>query len=587
MNGNAPQQVPPLRTILHLAVGDSHQPSRELAWGTRVAPFSVGVRGDWSVDALGVADVHLFFAFDGRQLHVAAAPGSGQTVVGGVPIPQGWSPVSANSEIRFGQACILVRCDQGAAAGAGGGAPGSQWPPGVPQGPLVDPTPPKASRPKRTVRLSELEGTQPAVGQIPTGASPLGYRSSPPMGNVAPPAVGAMEHQPQARPAVMLPILFRSGEHPDARDFAAVLGSASGTSPGLSGVSGGGGAGLLGAGTSEPPWMEAGPHTVSDGGALRAFTDGTPGWMRPVSDVPPREANASGAAAPRGRPPDAGAFPQGFSRPEPSVSGLGVLPLNPGGALGVPPARTGQVSPQTASQGKEPKGIQAIWRHASLPIRISLGLLPVALTLMLVLAVSGGLQPVVRGSEPTIATGNSNAVNAQSATAATTVGVGASQPTAASPATVGTPLSTAAPAAVAVGPSQSTAAPATVAVGPSVPAAEPVAALSSPMGSPSALASGAAPEVSGGRQAGQARVAATSGGGRVRAAQPALGLNPPPAGSAGSGLPPGAERAALDAAFGGRLEEAALRYEGLSKQPNGAVYALAARLARERAVRKP
>jgi hypothetical protein len=46
-------------------------------------------------------------------------------------------------------------------------------------------------------------------------------------------------------------------------------------------------------------------------------------------------------------------------------------------------------------------------------------------------------------------------------------------------------------------------------------------------------------------------------------------------------------RDAINAAFEGRLSEAARRYDGLFKNSNAQVYTLAARFAREQAVRKP
>jgi len=105
-----------LRVILRVTAGECGEVRRELVWGKPVAPFSVGTRGDWAVEAPGVEAIHLFFAFDGHRLHAAAASPDHSVLVQGMPLGPEWTHLAVPSLIAFGGASIAVDCEDGAAS---------------------------------------------------------------------------------------------------------------------------------------------------------------------------------------------------------------------------------------------------------------------------------------------------------------------------------------------------------------------------------------------------------------------------------------------------------------------------------------
>jgi hypothetical protein len=100
------------QTVLKIAAGSGPAPTARFVWGTPAAPFSVGSRGDWVVQAPGVEPVHFFLAFDGRLCQVAGLPSGPRVLLNGVPVEQTWTPVPVSSELAFGNACVSVLCEE-------------------------------------------------------------------------------------------------------------------------------------------------------------------------------------------------------------------------------------------------------------------------------------------------------------------------------------------------------------------------------------------------------------------------------------------------------------------------------------------
>jgi len=99
----------PSHLLLRLVAGSSPQHSRTLPWGSNVPPFSVGQRGDWTISAPGVMDAHLYLAFDGARLCVAAVSPRNEVKVHGAPLPATWSELALPAELQFGGARVQAR----------------------------------------------------------------------------------------------------------------------------------------------------------------------------------------------------------------------------------------------------------------------------------------------------------------------------------------------------------------------------------------------------------------------------------------------------------------------------------------------
>jgi hypothetical protein len=71
-------------------------------------PVSIGTQGQWVIFAEGVAPVHLYFAFDGTTVYIAAASPAQTVLLAGRPIGAGWATAAVPSEIRFGAATLML-----------------------------------------------------------------------------------------------------------------------------------------------------------------------------------------------------------------------------------------------------------------------------------------------------------------------------------------------------------------------------------------------------------------------------------------------------------------------------------------------
>jgi len=77
--------------------------------GTTVNPMSIGMMGDWRVEADGMLDVHAFVYFDGKSLFVQSADARNAVRVNGKPIGPDWAPVTPPCTLAIGDA-RLVYC---------------------------------------------------------------------------------------------------------------------------------------------------------------------------------------------------------------------------------------------------------------------------------------------------------------------------------------------------------------------------------------------------------------------------------------------------------------------------------------------
>jgi hypothetical protein len=99
----------PSHLLLSVVAGRTAQRSRTLRWGSNVPTFSVGRGGDWCISAPGVADAHVFLAFDGARLRVASVSPRSEVRVHGTALPPSWTELTLPAEIQFGEARVRAR----------------------------------------------------------------------------------------------------------------------------------------------------------------------------------------------------------------------------------------------------------------------------------------------------------------------------------------------------------------------------------------------------------------------------------------------------------------------------------------------
>jgi hypothetical protein len=99
----------PSHLLLSVVAGRAAQRNRTLRWGNNVPTFSVGRGGDWCVSAPGVADAHVFLAFDGTRLRIASVSPRSEVKVHGAALPPSWTELTLPAEIQFGEARVRAR----------------------------------------------------------------------------------------------------------------------------------------------------------------------------------------------------------------------------------------------------------------------------------------------------------------------------------------------------------------------------------------------------------------------------------------------------------------------------------------------
>jgi hypothetical protein len=94
--------------VMRLEVGTSDTPSRRFHAGQPASTFTIGTIGAWKIEAPGVAPVHAYARFDGRQLFVATADPDDPATVDGRTVPETWLAVAAPSTLAVGGARLTI-----------------------------------------------------------------------------------------------------------------------------------------------------------------------------------------------------------------------------------------------------------------------------------------------------------------------------------------------------------------------------------------------------------------------------------------------------------------------------------------------
>jgi hypothetical protein len=103
----APQR--PDEVTLTLTAGRSNEATLTLRMGVPVEAFSVGSNAQWSISGPGVAPLHFFLSFDGRNVLAAAAIGSPPVMIGPTRLAAEWTSLPPTCEIQFGEVGIALR----------------------------------------------------------------------------------------------------------------------------------------------------------------------------------------------------------------------------------------------------------------------------------------------------------------------------------------------------------------------------------------------------------------------------------------------------------------------------------------------
>ncbi|HMI83519.1 MAG TPA: hypothetical protein VK550_05460 [Polyangiaceae bacterium] len=97
--------------VVRVEGGTSDTKVRRFRSGNPVATLTVGTQGAWKVEAPGVASVHAYLRFDGRQLLAATSDPRRPVVIDGRSAPETWSLLHPPCVLRLGQASLCVERD--------------------------------------------------------------------------------------------------------------------------------------------------------------------------------------------------------------------------------------------------------------------------------------------------------------------------------------------------------------------------------------------------------------------------------------------------------------------------------------------
>lgn len=164
---------PPAPTVVTVVGGETRAPSRSFPLGSPVLGFSVGAQADWAIVASGVAPVHLYLSFDGRDVHVAPADPNARVFLDGRELGAGWHAAAVGCELRFGAVCLLVTNE----ALRGGTQP---------LHPAIRPGEPAQQRGQLRTQILAHTATAPAAPAGRSEPPPPAEGSRPPMAGFAP-----------------------------------------------------------------------------------------------------------------------------------------------------------------------------------------------------------------------------------------------------------------------------------------------------------------------------------------------------------------------------------------------------------------
>lgn len=108
--------------VVEIRRGNGAPKHLTLSPGVTIQPMSVGMTGQFRLEADGVLDVHGFLYFDGNSLFVQSSDGHHLIRVNGKPIGSEWTAVSPPCTLALGDA-RLVYCPASQASGATTAAP--------------------------------------------------------------------------------------------------------------------------------------------------------------------------------------------------------------------------------------------------------------------------------------------------------------------------------------------------------------------------------------------------------------------------------------------------------------------------------
>jgi len=278
--------------ILRIINGRTQLPTRTFTRGEPVPQFSVGSRGDWIVSGSGIASFHVLLTFDGEHVFAASAdPTTAPVYLQGSPIGNTWHAVTPATELRFGDASLVVAREASIAPPAGASPP----------------RPPKpehrdAPLPPVTVRHA------PVTAKKQIGPGNTQFFENPksevaPAAASAPPPAGSAD----AMMAAIAPTLARQPTtFPMQPPVAPMSASAALQSTGLQSLAQPQSAAPPPMISSPEPWQPAAPPVFPGESLPTAFSPQFPGDTPPVNVPNPAGAyapNPAGAYAPVARLP--------------------------------------------------------------------------------------------------------------------------------------------------------------------------------------------------------------------------------------------------------------------------------------------
>lgn len=93
--------------VIEIRRGGGNPRHLELSPGSTLDPTSIGMLGQWRVEADGMLDVHAFVYFDGTTLYVQSADARAAVRVNGRPVGTSWAPIAPPCTLALGDARLV------------------------------------------------------------------------------------------------------------------------------------------------------------------------------------------------------------------------------------------------------------------------------------------------------------------------------------------------------------------------------------------------------------------------------------------------------------------------------------------------
>jgi hypothetical protein len=162
--------------VLEIRRGVSGKGMLVLTPGVKVSPMSIGLRGDWRIEADGMRDVSGYVYFDGESLFVQASEDRRDMRVNGAPVGTSWMALTAPCTVAIGDARLMF-CDVSEASTAPNVRPAAGRPSAHTTGP---PTSDLDDEPTKSMSLVDYPDAGP---DDRTGDIPLPPAYQPPSGD--------------------------------------------------------------------------------------------------------------------------------------------------------------------------------------------------------------------------------------------------------------------------------------------------------------------------------------------------------------------------------------------------------------------